>query len=203
MIRNIIFDVGKVLVSYEPEKYMTELGLDDKARAAIHAAMFENELWDQSDQGLGTPEEFLQKFISGAPEYETEIRKVHSTVGGTIELLPYVMDWMEELKAGGYHIYILSNYSENMLNQTREKLKFLPIVDGAVFSYACKRIKPDPDIYLHLLDEYWLEPSESVFLDDRAENVEAAEKLGIHGILFHDYDQAKAKLDQILYLMKN
>ena len=73
MIRNIIFDIGKVLVSYEPDAYMDRLGLDEKAKAAINQAMFQNKLWDESDQGLGTPEELLQKFIAGAPEYAEEI----------------------------------------------------------------------------------------------------------------------------------
>lgn len=198
MIRNIIFDVGKVLVSYEPDAYMASIGLDETARDAINKAMFENELWNRSDQGLGTPEEFLQQFIAQAPEYEEQIRRVHETVGGTIELLPYVMDWILELKERGYHIYILSNYSENMLNQTRDKLEFLPLVDGAVFSYAYRQLKPERDIYLTLLDEFWLEPEESVFLDDRPENVQGAEKLGIHGILFQNYEQAKAELDVLL-----
>ena len=85
MIRNIIFDIGKVLVSYEPDAYMDRLGLDEKAKAAINQAMFQNKLWDESDQGLGTPEEFLQKFIAGAPEYAEEITKIHQTVGETVE----------------------------------------------------------------------------------------------------------------------
>lgn len=198
MIRNIIFDVGKVLVSYEPDAYMESLGLDEKARSAINQAMFESPLWNESDQGLGTPDEFLQKFLAGAPEQEENIRKIHATVGNTIELFPYVMDLILDLKARGYHIYILSNYSENMLNQTREKLEFLPLVDGAVFSYAYKQLKPQREIYLTLLDEYWLEPEESVFLDDRAENIEGAEALGIHGILFENYGQASRELDALL-----
>ena len=63
MIRNIIFDVGKVLVSYEPDAYMESLGISKENQKKINAAMFENKLWDASDQGLGTPDEFLQKFI--------------------------------------------------------------------------------------------------------------------------------------------
>lgn len=198
MIRNIIFDVGKVLVSYEPDAYMERLGLDETQRKAVNHAMFENKLWDLSDKGVGTPEEFLQKFIAGAPEYEEEIRRVHTTVGGTIELLPYAMNWILELKERGYHIYILSNYSENMYRQTREKLKFLPLMDGAVFSYAYKQMKPEREIYLTLMDEYWLEPEESVFLDDRLENIKGAQKLGIHGIVFENYEQAKKELDDLL-----
>ena len=64
MIRNIIFDVGKVLVSYEPDAYMQRLGISKENQKKINEAMFQNKLWDTSDQGLGTPDEFLQKFIA-------------------------------------------------------------------------------------------------------------------------------------------
>lgn len=202
MIRNIIFDVGKVLVSYEPEEYMKELGLDQDARNAVNRAMFENSLWDQSDKGVMTPEEFLEAFIEGAPEYEEEIRQIHRTVGNTVELLPYVMEWLESLKAQGYGIYILSNYGENMWNQTREKLKFLSLVDGAVFSYTCKMLKPEKEIYLFLCEKYGLAPEECVFIDDRQVNIEGGQKVGIQGILFENYEQAKTCLEELLSFQK-
>ena len=99
---------------------------------------------------------------------------------------------------GGYHVYILSNYSENMLDQTKDKLKFLPLMDGVVFSYKIKKMKPDPEIYEYLCDEYWLEPEESVFIDDRPVNIKGAETCGIHGIVFRSYEQAKKELDEFL-----
>lgn len=198
MIKNIIFDVGKVLVSYEPDEYMKSMGLADEVRAAINGAMFENKLWDMSDQGLFTPDECLEKFIAGAPQYEAEIRQVHATVGGTIELLPYVMEWLKDLKDRGYKLYILSNYSENMMNQTKHKLEFLTLTDGAVFSYECKLMKPSAKIYELLCQKYDLNCSECVFIDDRLENVQGAQNNGIVGIHFKDYKQAKDELEEML-----
>lgn len=198
MIKNIIFDVGKVLVSYEPDAYMISLGLDEDKRERINGAMFQNELWDKSDQGLGTPEDFLREFTSNAPELAEEIRRIHTTVGNTVEMMPYACDWIRELKERGYRLYILSNYSENMINQTREKLLFLPLMDGVVFSYTIKELKPSPGIYQHLCDTYGLIPGECVFLDDREENVEGAKRMGIQGILFQSYEQGKKDLDDLL-----
>jgi len=198
MIKNIIFDIGKVLVSYEPTEYMKSLGLKEDAIDAINGAMFENKLWEESDQGLYTPEECLQKFIAGAPKYEAEIRQIHSTVGKTIELFPFAMEWLQDLKDRGYKLYILSNYSENMLNQTKEKLKFLSIVDGTVFSYKCKLMKPSSKIYEYLCQKYSLNCSECVFVDDRMENVEGAQRSGIVAVHFRDYKQAKTDLEEML-----
>lgn len=198
MIRNIIFDVGKVLVSYEPEEYMKSLGYDEKTRKRLMEAVFENPLWDDSDQGLGSPDEFLEAFTANAPEFADEIYTIHTTVGNTIELFSYAVDWIKNLKARGYKVYILSNYSENMFNQTREKMKFLSLADGAVFSYKIKVLKPDSEIYHYLCETYALKPEECVFLDDRPENIEGAEKTGIRGIVFHDYEQGKNELEKLL-----
>ena len=112
-------------------------------------------------------------------------------------MLPHAVDWILDMKAQGYHVYILSNYGEYNFEKTKEKMKFLPLMDGAVFSYQCKMIKPNEDIYLHILDEYWLEPEETIFIDDRIENVETARKLGIHGVVFENYEQASAELKKI------
>ena len=95
-------------------------------------------------------------------------------------------------------MYIISNYAENMYNQTKDKLTFLPLMDDVVMSYTIKKMKPDAAIYNYLCDENWLEPKESVFIDDRQENVDGAEAVGIHGILFKDYESAKQELNKFL-----
>lgn len=197
MIRNIIFDVGKVLVSYDPDAYMEQLGFDADMKRRMNEAVFEHQLWLDSDQGLRSPEEFLQAFTENAPELAETIRRVHETVGGTIELFDYAVDWVQDLKRRGYRVYILSNYSENMFRQTEHKLKFLPYVDGAVFSYTIKKIKPDLAIYEYLCGKYELKPEESVFIDDRPENVAGAEAAGIHGVCFEDYAQARRELEEL------
>ncbi len=198
MIKNIIFDVGKVLVSYDPDGYMESLGFDEETRAAVNGAMFNNKLWDVSDQGLYSIAECLDKFIAEAPAYETQIRQAHATVGKAIELYPYAMDWLKALKERGYKLYVLSNYSEHMMNQTKEKLKFLSLVDGAVFSYECKLMKPSGKMYEHLCQKYSLNCSECVFVDDRLENVEGAQRSGIVAVHFKDYEQGKEALEEML-----
>ena len=73
-------------------------------------------------------------------------------------------------------------------------LDFLPLTDGAIFSYTVKQIKPDLEIYETLLNQYKLKPEECVFIDDRMENIEGAEKAGIHGICFETIGQVKEDL---------
>ena len=75
MIRNIIFDVGKVLVSYEPDAYMQRLGISKENQKKINEAMFQNKLWDTSDQGLGTPDESYRNLLREHPNWQTKLRK--------------------------------------------------------------------------------------------------------------------------------
>lgn len=198
MIKNVIFDVGKVLVEYDPDSYMERLGFDLKTRQAVNQAMFQNPLWEESDRGKLSTEELLKKFVFNGKEYKEEITKAYQMVGDTIELFPYSVAWIKELKQRGYRVYILSNYAEITYEQTKEKMEFLPYVDGAVFSFQCKWIKPEREIYEELCRKYSIEPRESVFLDDRLDNIEQARNLGFFGIQFESYEQAVRELEPIL-----
>lgn len=194
MIRNIVFDVGKVLVYFEPERHLKNLGYDEETQRIVNNAMFAHPTWNECDRGVLSTEELIQLYISHAPSYAKEIREAFLKVEGAIDLLPHTMDWIKDLKNKGYRLYIISNYGEYTYEQTKEKLAFLPFMDGVIFSYQYKIIKPDLEIYRQLLTEYNLKAEECVFIDDKPENVEAARKVGYYGIQFLDYEQAKQEL---------
>lgn len=199
MIKNIIFDVGKVLVEWEPDVAMHKLGFDEETIKAVSEATIETDDWNESDRSVLSDEEQLQVFIEKAPAYEKEIRLFWDHVGTAIWQYDYVKSWMQELKDRGYRLYILSNYARRTYAQTREKaLSFLENVDGQMFSFEVHQIKPEPEIYQTLLEKFDLKPEECVFLDDREENIRGAEAAGIHGIQFTGYEAAKEKLEEIL-----
>lgn len=199
MIKNIIFDVGKVLVEWEPDVAMRKLGFDEETVKAVSEATVETNDWNESDRSVLSDEEQLQVFIGKAPAYEEEIRLFWDNVGLAIWQYDYVKEWMGELKERGYRLYILSNYARRTYAQTRESgLSFLEDVDGQVFSFEVQQIKPEPEIYQTLLEKFDLKPEECVFLDDRAENIRGAEAAGIFGIQFAGYEAAKAELEELL-----
>ena len=198
MIKNIIFDVGKVLMSYEPEKYMEGLGFSKQEIEAVNEAMFQHPFWNESDRGSLSSEELLEGFISHAPAYEDQIRRAYETVGKTIALMPHTIAWVREMKERGYRLYILSNYAERTFEQPRDQMEFLKFMDRTVFSFQCRMIKPEPEIYQYLCSRYDLIPEESIFLDDCLENVEAARGCGIHGIVFENFEQASLQLEEEL-----
>lgn len=197
MIKNIIFDVGKVLVEWAPEEAMRALGMEERTVQAVADATVRSSDWDETDRGMLSNEELLARFTARAPQYEKEIRLFWDHIGMAIYQFDYVKDWMRRFRKKGYRMYILSNYGEWTYQNTQEALSFLSDVDGAVFSYQVKQMKPEAEIYQTLLHKYALEASECVFLDDRAENIEGARAQGMAGIVFTSYEQAAACLEEL------
>lgn len=198
MIKNIIFDIGRVLVTFDPIQYVNSLGFDEETARAVVGAIFHDPLWIETDRGVIPVEEFEDAFVANAPDYEPQIREAYRKMGGMIQLMPYTMSWMKGLKERGYRLYVLSNYGEYLFLKSKDRLDFMPYMDGAVISYQIQMIKPDQEIYEYILNKYGLLPEESVFIDDRPENVEGAKAVGMSGILFENFEQASGELEKML-----
>lgn len=197
MIENIIFDVGNVLLDYAWEPFLRSFGFPEDKFQKIADATFLSDVWIERDRGLYEEEEYLHRFTALAPEYESEIREVVRRSPETVHKLPYAETWVKYLKNQGYRLYIVSNYPAYILEQTRGMMDFLKYMDGVIFSCEVKEVKPEPGIFRKLLENYPIEPERSVFLDDRKENCEAAEALGIRAIRFRNLKQAAAELEKL------
>lgn len=197
-VKNIVFDVGKVLVYWEPEWIMDELGFDESTRKAVTEAMFSNPLWKEVDLAVMNSEELIQAFAKNAPAYANEIRDAYMHMRTAVQLLPHTMEMIKGLKERGFHLYIISNYGDYTYEVTKDKMEFLPYMDGAIFSYQYHIMKPDARIYEQLLKNYNLKAEECVFIDDRPENVEGAKAVGYQGILFTTYEEVKEKLEEVI-----
>lgn len=198
MIKNIILDVGRVLVAWQPKELMKELGFSDETVAELFKVLFESGLWNETDRGVLSDEEFLKLAIGNAPEYEKEILLFWNNVDKAIWQLPYAREWILAMKKAGYRVYILSNYGKFAYEKTRDKaLNFLEDVDGAIFSYQVKMVKPDSEIYTSLFEKFGLQAEECVFLDDLSANIDGAKAVGMHGIVFKELDDAIAELEKL------
>ena len=199
MIRNIIFDIGRVLAVYDWETYLKSYGFEPKKEAAIANAMFAGPVWAELDRGAWPVDRLLKEFTARAPQYRDSILEVFDKAEGCIRKLEYAKPWIASLKEQEYRVYYLSNYSKLMVDKTLSALDFLPLMDGGLFSYEVKQVKPEPEIYRSFLSRYpQVLPEESVFLDDRPENIRAAAAFGIEGILFQSWEQAANELEALL-----
>ena len=195
MIKNIILDVGKVLVEWDPKGAFEKIGLDEQTAKAVADATINTSIWIETDRGVWSDEQILSALCENAPEYKEEVKKFWDHIDLAIEQFPYTKEWISGMKKEGLHVYILSNYGKKTFELTKDTaLDFLPLTDGAIFSYTVKQIKPDLEIYETLLNQYQLKPEECVFIDDRMENIEGAKKAGIHGICFKTIEQVKEDL---------
>ena len=201
MIKNIIFDIGNVLASFRWKDLFKDLGFTGEKFERIAAATVQHPtMWNEFDRSLMSDEEIIAKCIERAPEYEQEIRLLFGKTELLVEEYSYSEEWIKSLKEQGYRVYLLSNYGKTAFEAARDhgRLSFLPLVDGGVISYEVKIVKPEPGIYEALLNKYYLKAEECVFLDDRADNIAAAEQLGFHGIVVESYEQVIKKLDEML-----
>ena len=194
MIRNIIFDIGNVLTDFRWKEFLEDKGFDEAMVKRIAKASVQSPVWNEIDRGVWSMEELMQTFIRQDPEIEEELRRAYGDITGMVTKRAYAIPWIQELREKGYRVYYLSNFSEKAYEDCADALDFLPYTDGGILSYQEKLVKPDPEIYRRLLSRYSLEARESVFLDDTASNVEAAERLGIHGICFRTKEQAEEEL---------
>ena len=105
---------------------------------------------------------------------------------------------MKELKDKGLKVYALSNWPKHIYDQRRHVMTFLDQMDGCDMSYRTHSNKPDREAFTGLFEHFGIDPEKAVFIDDNADNIEAAKKLGLHAIRFASYEQAKEELNQLL-----
>lgn len=184
MIKNLIFDVGGVLLDYRWKEMLMDYGLDEENAIRVGTEMFEDEdrIWDIFDLAVKSDEEIADMFCKKYPADEEAIRWFIRHGEYMHVARPKVWKKVHELKEKGYKIYLLSNYPESLFKKHTEYADFMDDLDGMMVSYMIHKAKPDEIIYSSLCDKYNLNKSECIFFDDREENVEAAIKYGIKAV---------------------
>lgn len=183
MIKNIILDVGDVLLEYRWKDMLMEYGLDGEDAVRVGQEIFESPLWGKGlDLGIMTQEEVIAEFRKEYPG-DGDVIEWFITNGEQMRVeRPEIWQRVRQLKEQGYGIYLLSNYSEKLFQKHTKDADFIKMADGMVVSYQVHLIKPDPRIYQCLLERYDLKAEECIFFDDRKENVEGALAVGIQAV---------------------
>lgn len=199
MIKNIVFDVGNVLVDFRYHNYMLEMGFKPEAVKIIEEKLIGNSaLWSQLDLGREPEMDTVNRMLSEVPGYEADVHRFFDNVIDIVETYQYTVPWLTNLREKGYKIYLLSNYPKNWWTLHEEnRFGFTHLTDGKTVSGFVKVVKPGKEIYELLLSSHGLIADECLFFDDRKENVEAAKKLGINGHVFTSYEDACGYLDML------
>lgn len=193
-MKTIVFDIGKVLADFKWEEYIEARELPKEEKEKLKKATVLASAWNEQDRGVLSKEEVRELLCNGAPELAEEITLFLRHIIDMIEEYPYSARWVQALKKEGYQVLLLSNYGEDSFLEGRKQFTFYPFVDGEVISYQYKVVKPERKIYEILIEKFQLNPEDTVFIDDKEENIQAAIECGIHGIVYHSLDQAIEEL---------
>ena len=188
-ISTIIFDIGDVLIRDNFNKFLkSDPEIPDDQVDTIKELWFLDKDNIDDTMDLDTYREIVNKRMG--VEFSKYIPKLFKYNVDAVEILDYTIPMIQDLKDRGYKVYYLSNWSSwtHDLLQEAGKFNFLKLMDGGVFSYDVGYMKPDEEIYKILLNKYKINPEEAIFFDDKKENIVAAKKMGIHGIVFDNHD---------------
>ncbi|MBQ2854831.1 MAG: HAD family phosphatase [Oscillospiraceae bacterium] len=186
MIRNIVFDMGNVLIRFDRDLFITRLGIDGGDKELLKREVFRSLEWARMDRGSMTDAEAAASICRRLPEH------LHDAAGKLVSMwdrpilpIPGMYELVEELKANGYGIYLLSNASYRQ-HDYWPRIEASRFFDGTIVSADEKVIKPQPEIYRLLLERFHLKAEECFFVDDLPANIEGALWCGIPGAVFHD-----------------
>ena len=186
MIRNIVFDMGNVIIRFDPSFFISREGIEDLAdRELIMNELFLSVEWAQMDSGVLTEETAEPSILSRFPDRLKGI--VHNLLFSWADPpvpIPGMEDLVRRLKKAGYGVWLLSNASKAQ-HLYWPKVPVSGLFDGKLVSCDTGYVKPMREIYLAFTDKYQLLPEECVFIDDSIQNVAGAVACNWHGIVFH------------------
>lgn len=195
-IKNVIFDLGGVLIDWNPDKVYKDVFNNDSEKMIHFYTKICTQDWNEN-QDAGYPmakatEERVELF----PEYEKEIRMFYGRwddmlgdqIQGTVDILKELSD------DPNYKVVALTNWSHETFPKAIAKFSFLQWFEGILVSGEEKTRKPFPEIYELTLSKFNLKAGESLFIDDNLRNIEAARKFGIHSIHFQSPEQLNKEL---------
>ncbi len=198
MIKNIIFDIGNVLLNFNPKEYLTKRYSADDA-SFLFSAIFDTAEWIELDRGTITETEALNVFLERYPEKENILREVMGDFYSIFTPIKGSIETLNDLRRRGYTLYYLSNIHLGIYGHIIDKYEFFNEFSGGIISSDVKLLKPDKDIYHSLIEKYKIRPEESLFIDDTALNIEAAGKIGFETIHLTNPDSIRRDLEEKVF----
>lgn len=196
MIKNLLFDMGNVLMRFSPEVFVARLGLSDRDARLLKNTVFGGVDWVSLDRGAITEEELLERACARLPE---ELRAAAEALVRRWDEPPLSVEGMEalvgELWEAGWPLYLLTNAGPRHRTYwpNYPAARYFP--EERVFRSAdYKLLKPEPEFYLTALARFGLRAEECLFIDDNAVNAEAAVRLGMDAVVFHGADDLRRAL---------
>lgn len=193
-MKNVVFDIGNVLVRWSPLSIVEATFGDVENKHSLTKSIFGHPLWSSLNLGEVTEAEAKKAYKAllslSDPTVDTlfhQIKETQVLVDGNVNLI-------ERLKSADYAIYALTDNVHETVAHLRERYDFWQHFIAVVVSAEVNLMKPGAEIFKHLLEDHRLDPLDTVFIDDHVPNVAGAQALGISGIQFSDAKQCEGDL---------
>jgi glucose-1-phosphatase len=198
MIKNVIFDLGNVLISFIPSEYLKKKNYPSNIRNTIINDIFHSDEWKKLDNGDITVPEAIDSISQKSALKREEIalvfnfrRDIMFPLDDNVRLLP-------ELKKQGFRLFYLSNFPLDTFEEVKNDYYFFRYFDGGIISAEVKLSKPDIRIFSYMLNNYCLKPEECIYVDDIEENVSASESVGMTGLLTYGSPKISSLVEEKL-----
>lgn len=188
MIKNVIFDLGRVLINWDPVGFGKQYTEDRELQQKIGYHLFTHRDWHLLDKGVLTEDEVNTRF---SKRLELPVKLVKDIIFKGRQTMSLKEETYKELKrlSKNYNLYCISNMSHESWEVVKEQHSFVNYFKNIVISAEVKMIKPQKEIFEYALKKFKIKPEESVFIDDLLENIESAQSFGISGILFDESEK--------------
>lgn len=183
MIKNVVFDLGNVLLSFKPAEYLEQKNYPENLRKTILSDVFDSREWQLLDEGAISVPEAIDAISLGSSLRRGEIAHIFDLRTELMFPLDQNIKLLPELKKEGFKLYFLSNFPLDIFGSIRDGYYFFKYFAGGIISAEVKLSKPDPGIYKVFLEKYSLAPEECLYIDDIEANVISAESIRMKG--FH------------------
>ena len=200
MIRNVIFDLGNVLISFRPSEYLDKKEYSKEVKASILSDIFNTKEWLQLDNGDITVPEAINSIAARSSLTKEEIAGIFNLRTDIMVPIDQNVILLPELKKRGFRLYYLSNFPIDIFQTIRSDNDFFNYFDGGLISAEVRYSKPDKRIYEILMEKYSLIPGECLFIDDLEVNVRAAKETGMEGLVTYGSEKISDSINDFLSL---
>jgi epoxide hydrolase-like predicted phosphatase len=198
MIKNIVFDLGNVLISFKPSEYFDKNNYPENIKTTILSDIFGSKEWLLIDKGEITTSEAINSITSRSSLKKEEIAHIFNLRIDMMYPLDLNVRLLPELKKRSFKLFYLSNFPFDIFDEIRTGYYFFRYFDGGLISSEAKYSKPDNRLYEILLEKYSLIPQECLFVDDIEINVRAAEALGMTGLFTHGSPEIAREIEDTI-----
>ena len=191
---NIVFDLGGVVFNWQPDALIRRVFQDPETQDLVRAEIFEHADWVELDRGTIALDQAIVRGASRTGLPHEDIERLLNHVPRSLTPNQETIELIRSIRGSNNRFFVLSNMHFASITYLEKKHKIWDLFDGIVISCRIQKVKPEIEIYEHLLTEYQLEATETIFIDDTSENLAAASSIGIQTIKFVDPPQCRQDL---------